>query len=154
MDIKQSLLNGFKEFMVERPVRHKTPADILAHLEASGHKVATRFNGAPDLPRNRSAIRHIVGIERWGQNRLRVALGQPLVIDEMDGYVPSESTGWEELKAGFVATRQETVQLAREVIKAGALDKTVQHNQFGDITVRGWLNYLRAHASREGLRVR
>jgi hypothetical protein len=154
MGIQNFVLNTFKELRVERPARKKTPADLQAMLEASMLKVEQRLMAAPDTPKNRDQIRHIVGIERWGQGRLRAALGQPLVMDEMNQYLPSDSLPWNELTASFSATRKETLELTRKVIKEGALSKVVPHNQFGDLSVRGWLMYIDTHARFESWRVR
>lgn len=145
----------FSEYLTERPARKATWEQQIADLEAGGTALQTRLAAAPDLPRNREVLRHIVGIERWGQSRLRSALGAPLIMDEYDGHRPDAAQDWEALKAGFAATRAGTLALARELQAAG-IDRarSIPHNQMGSITVGGWLQYLKFHARLEGMRIR
>jgi hypothetical protein len=84
-----------------------------------------------------------------------VALGEPFVQDEYNGYRPPRETGWEALKAQFEATRAETVALARALAaQPGAEAKRVRHNDYGDLSVGGWLNFLRRHAEFESRKLR
>ena len=100
-------------------------------------------------------LSHIIGIERWGQSRLRVFLGEPFTQDEYNGYRPARDVPWDELVGQFSATRSETIALARALDEALiAPDKTVLHNQLGPLSARAWLRYLQTHASREILQVR
>ncbi len=141
--------------ITERPARKASWEQQLANLEQGAALLQARLAQAPDLPRNREALRHIIGIERWGQSRLRSALGAALVMDEYDGHRPDEGQGWAALCESFMATRAGTVALARE-LKAAGVDRAlpVAHNQFGALTVGGWLQYLKSHAWLEGLRIR
>jgi hypothetical protein len=144
------LLDLFKNLMIERPAAKRSYAQLAAALERSNAKLQRRLAAARETPRNRKQLRHMVGIERWGQRRLRTALGEPLLMDEMDGYMPPEQTPVPDLAAALAAARAETVVLARQLDARGIpLDATVPHNQFGPLTARGWLVYLNAHANRE-----
>ena len=88
-------------------------------------------------------------MERWGQSRLRVALGQPLVLDEYDGYRPTMGQSWNELQDAFTATREQTILLAEQFASAELGETTVRHNEFGDLSILQWLVYLRTHANTE-----
>ncbi|MCJ7624103.1 MAG: hypothetical protein MUO76_11415 [Anaerolineaceae bacterium] len=92
---------------------------------------------------------HIIGIERWGQRRLRVALGEPFELDEYDEYQPSEDLGWEELIDTFHNARRETAALAKAMGERGDAHIYIRHNQFGDLSVRSWFRYLDMHANIE-----
>lgn len=133
--------------------RGKKLADLPAQLEAGGTKVMARANAMTDSEFNRRVLNHIIGIERWGQRRLKVALGEPFVQDEYNGYRPARETSWEALKTQFVETRAETVALAR-TLAAQAGTTRVRHNDYGDLSVGGWLNYLRTHAEFESRKMK
>lgn len=138
---------------LELPVRGKAPAQLADQLEASGKTLSTRFKGASHTPKTHSVITHIIGIERWGQARVRVALGDPYRQEEYDGYRPAKETAWEELPRLFEETRAETVRLTRLLSDAQA-QTPIAHNEFGDISARGWLGYLNMHANIESRKVR
>ncbi len=100
-------------------------------------------------------LRHITGIERWGQSRLRAFLGAPLVRDEYDDYRPGKELDLDGQRSAFRETRDETIELVRQIAKANVPDSvTVAHNDFGPLSVRGWLRYLDAHASLESKKLR
>ncbi|MGL4650942.1 MAG: DinB family protein, partial [Caldilineaceae bacterium] len=100
-------------------------------------------------------FRHVIGIERWAQSRLRVLLGEPLRQDECDGYMPEASLGVAQLREVMRSTRSETVALARSLAAADvSLEATVPHNDFGPLTARGWLAYVNDHGTREAMRIR
>ena len=149
-DIKESLFHLGALVAVERPVRN-APLPVLSdHLRTSGDKIAARLATACDTAENRRLLSHVTGIERWGQRRLRVALGELFIQDEYDGYRPHREESWENLIAEFKVTRQETLRLVDEIDKAAAGESlTIDHNQFGSLSVRGWLHYLDMHASGE-----
>jgi hypothetical protein len=140
----------------ERRGRQRTLDDAASDLERSGARIDQHLAGKPDTPAHREAIAHCVGIERWGQRRLRVALGEPFVLDAYHGDRPDLADGVEALRAAMAETRAATVALARELAAAGVDPATtVRHNDLGDLTLSGWLAYLEQHASREiPLRVR
>lgn len=141
--------------IAERQARGRSGAAFAADLERSGSELAARFGRAGDTPGNREALNHIVGIERWGGRRLRVALGEPPVTDSYRGYRLPEGTDLKALTEAFSDTRRETAKLALELARADPDLKTkVGHNDLGELSIGGWLAYLEAHAKRESLRVR
>lgn len=155
MALRDILLNLFKNLLIEGPAKKKTLDDLAAELEMNGAALVTRFGGVANSANNRKQLRHITGIERWGQNRLRVLTGQSYKQDEYDGYQPAESIDWNDLREAFTHTRSETVSLARQLARNGVEpDATVPHNAFGPMSLRGWLTYLNNHAERESKLIR
>jgi hypothetical protein len=150
-----SALDNILRSVIEWPARNKSLADLGHQLDKTGVSIAQRFRQGADNERNRERIAHITGIERWGQRRLRVALGEPLVMDEYDGYRPDKALGVPQLAEAFAQTRAETLDLIRR-LRAAAIPptRTVPHNQFGDLSLRAWLAYLENHAWRESFVVR
>ena len=93
-------------------------------------------------------MRHIIGIERWGQRRLKTLLGEPPLTDEYDSYQPAESLEFSALKAEFKSTRAETVKLLKTLQKKGlAKTGTAHHNGMGDVPITIWAR-LFDHARR------
>ncbi len=125
MGLRQSITNRF----LEQPFRSLTAEQMAERLELDG-------------------------LERWGQSRLRVALGEPLLMDEYDVYRPPRAAGWAELQDAFHSTRQQTVALAGQLDQAVTNGVKVPHNQFGLLTVRSWLRYLDIHANMEAKKLR
>jgi len=155
MALKQKFEALFKEFAFERPARRRSLDELIEGLKSSQVKLKERFAKAPGTDKNRAALRHIVAIERWGQNRLKVVLGEPLLDDANHDYKPPQETPWEDLQRQFAETREQTLEVANKLVEA-QIDKTktVQHNQFGPFSVGGWLRYLQVHASLESKRIR
>lgn len=144
-----------RSLLIELPVHKQSYARLAQALEADAESLIARFAAAADTSENRHQLRHIIGLERWGQRRLRTALGEPPVSDEMDDYMPERGMSLADLCAAFAATRRETVVLARQ-LEARGIDgaEQVAHNQFGPLSLRGWLHYLNLHARLEGRRVK
>jgi hypothetical protein len=150
-----NLMNRLLHAIIEFGVRNKTLNELASILSQSGEHVAKQLAAAANTPVNREQAVHLIGIERWGQRRLRVLLGEPLVMDEYDGYRPADGKGMTALASAFRSARADTVALVGRLQGAGvAPTATVPHNDMGDLTVRGWLSYLEAHAAREGSRVK
>lgn len=154
MGIRDRLMAQAAVVLIERPAGRLSLADLADSLEENGRQIEERLAQAQDNPANRDALCHIVGIERWGQSRLRVALGEPLTMDEYDGYRPASDLDWEALQAEFPAARQDTLALVAQLDEAGAAEQRVPHNDFGQLSARGWLFYLNMHAKLEGRRVK
>lgn len=150
MRLRESITNRF----LEMPFRGLSVEQMAQRLELDGRTLERTFVAAKDNEHNRRLLSHITGIERWGQSRLRVALGAPLVMDEYDGYRPPREATWVELQDAFHSTRQETVALARQLGQALAASVKTPHNQFGPLTVRSWLRYLNIHANMEAKKLR
>jgi hypothetical protein len=144
-----------RQFLLERPGKKWTMSAWGEKLNASGEKIERRLEKAPDSERNRQTLSHIVGIELWGQSRLRVGLGEPFKEEEYDGYRPSRSRSWEQLKAEFRLARKKSVALA-EALDDQQVDQfmPVKHNQYGMITLGAWLRYLDMHANLESKRIK
>lgn len=136
----------------DRPGRKRSLEQLTAQLADTEANVVKRMRNAAETDSNRTQARHIIGIERWGQRRLKVALGEPFVQDEYDNYQPPADIPWNELPEQFAQTRSETITLANQL--ANATDTTIKHNSFGDLTVKGWLHYLNGHAKFTAMRIR
>ena len=150
MRLVQKLIGLGLRPLAECRGRRRDLETAALELERSGSRLDTHLADKPDTPDNREAIAHCVGIERWGQRRLRVVLGESLEMDTYHGYRPDLEDGVEALRAVMAETRAATVALARELAAAGvAPGSTVRHNDLGDLTLSGWLAYLEQHASRE-----
>lgn len=146
----QRLIGLFRRPMAELQARGTSLEQLADDLAASGQVMDARIAGRPDSGINREAVAHWVGIERWGQRRLRVALGEELVMDAYHPYRPDVNDGIEVLRDAFAATREETVALARRLHDEGVdPDMTIRHNDLGDLSVRGWLGYLIQHPEQE-----
>jgi hypothetical protein len=150
-----SVIGTLLRVILERSSRTLTYEQALEKLHHSGESTANRIRSGADTPRNRKQAAHIIGIERWGQHRLKVAQGEALVIDEYDNYRPAETLPMAEMGQAFHSARQGTIALVGELQREGIpLGKKVFHNQAQDLTLRSWLNYLNGHASRESTRIR
>ncbi len=132
--------------MLEIPAKSASITKLAANLENAAEQVAGRIANAPESYANHKQITHIIGIERWGQQRLKVALGEPLIEEEYDGYRPAKDTPWPALKETFEATRQQTIELAANLKDCDPSMK-IRHNTYGDLSIRAWLKYLDIHAN-------
>lgn len=136
-------------------VRNKSLNELISAAEAGGKTIMDNLKDKPDTPANRKQMRHIIGIERWGQRRLKTLLGEPPLTDEYDGYQPAESLDFNALKAEFKSTRAETAKILRTIQKKG-LAKTGKalHNGMGEIPITIWAGYLTMHANFEHKRIK
>jgi hypothetical protein len=73
-------------------------------------------------------------------------------MDEYDSYRPAAKVKMVGLAEEFRRTRAETLALVDRV--GPVVDKKVPHNDLGAISVKAWLAYLQAHASRESSKVK
>jgi hypothetical protein len=143
------------ELILRRPARKRSIAQHLAALTEAGDKLQARTARAAATDANRAALRHIIGIERWGQRRLGTILGQSAIDDEYDAYQPADTLDWPALRDLMSATRQETIALGRQIEAREVGDTvTARHNDIGDLTTREWLRYLAIHAYTESFRLR
>jgi hypothetical protein len=150
MRLLQRIIGLARRPMAERYARGRGIEQLAAELAASGRSMDARLVGLPDTPGHRAALAHWIGIERWGQRRLRVALGEPFQADGHRPYRPDEADGVEALRQAFAATRAETVDLAHALREAGVdPTTTVRHDDMGDLSVGGWLAYLLQHPEQE-----
>lgn len=155
MGLKDTVMHGIAGLIIERPAKDKSFDQLAGGLAQTGEAIEQRAAAAQDKAKAVAVMRHITGIERWGQNRLRVFLGAPFVRDEYDGYQPGSSLDLAGQIAAFNETRAETIALARQLQTANLPpDAAVEHNDFGPLSARGWIAYLNSHASRESTRIK
>ena len=153
--IKNWFVQNVAALVLERPARKKTFAELITKLEQSGQAIATQAETAADTPANRELLRHISGIERWGQRRLRVFLGKAFIQDDYDSYQPAASLTLAQQREFFQKTRQATVDLTRQLATAKLSETvTVRHNFVGPMSARAWLLYLASHANREAKQIK
>ncbi len=154
LDWIQSAVTGL---LLERPAQQLTFEQHAEVLAQNGEALAYHFAACADTSANREQLRHIIGVERWGQGRLRAFLSGQTGLEMSDArasHDPDTALDWAALQAAFMAARVETVALARAL--AGLdLDPsvTVIHNQYGKLSARAWLRYLDTHASLESKRI-
>ncbi|MFT7585545.1 MAG: hypothetical protein ACI9EW_001973 [Cellvibrionaceae bacterium] len=136
-------------YVFERLGKDASVGELTAELEAAGKRNLQQLMEKMPTERNYRLLVHLIGIEKWGQRRLRVTLGDPVISDEHDAYCPPFGLSWNELQDIFNQTRLETLDLARFIEEAGVSGTRIFHNEFGKITASHWLNYLRLHANLE-----
>ena len=140
---------------LERPGRGKSLDQWSAALEKNGAAIGQRAGNGTNEVRASKVLRHICGIERWGQSRLRVFLGAPFARDEYDGFQPGTDLTLDEQRALWCTTRAETIALVHDLARGNVpADATVVHNDFGPLTARGWLRYMDIHATLESKKIR
>ena len=150
MGLKERFLGVVRYMLFERSGNKQTLDQLADNLVKGGEGIQERISTKSDSERNRDKLAHIIGIERWGQSRLKVALGETFIHDEHDGYCPAVTASWSELRTAFDETRDNTVTIARQLAKEKFTpEKTVRHNDFGDMSLHGWLHYLNFHANQE-----
>lgn len=136
-------------FLLERPVRNKSYAELGYILEENGQTISSRISQSTDNNKARRKLAHIIGIEKWAQQRVRVALGDALVIDRYDAYKPDVQP-LTELSDIFSKTRAVSVGLTNELIIQNAPTiMKISHNAFGPVSPRGWLRYIDFHSRSE-----
>lgn len=150
-----SLMKWEAQLIFERPVNRLSLSELTKQLQHSGNLITERLKTCADTPSNRRQICHLIGMERWGQRRLRVALGDPFLTEEYDHYRPSNERAWDELLAEWNITRQATLALIEDLSAVNLPDDIkIMHNQYGPLSVKAWLRYLDVHASSEGKRIK
>jgi hypothetical protein len=148
-------LNWGAQLVIDRPARKKTIDELKTQLESSAKEMSERLEKRQDSPTNRRQLCHIVGIERWGQRRLRVAIGEPFLAEEYDHYRPSLESTWSELINEWGTTRKNTLALANDLSQPSTLqDLKILHNMYGLLSINGWLRYLDVHARSEMKRIK
>jgi hypothetical protein len=153
MTLKDRATSLIVYFVLEQPARKQGLVKLTQNLNDSGEALKRDLERIQDTDTNRDQLRHIIAIEKWGQSRLKVALGEALIQDDNHAYKPNSMTSWEELKNIFTATRAETLVLA-VALEHQDVKQKVPHNQFGPLSVLAWLRYLENHARLEGKRLR
>lgn len=137
------------------PAKQRSMKALTRSLEKDGKAVRKRFAKAAPTKRNHTLMTHVIGIERWAQNRLCAALeSRQVPIDEYNDYRPARNTDFANLVTYFQETRQETIRLARLLADQEKEGVIIKHNFYGRLSVRGWLQYLNTHANLESLKMR
>jgi hypothetical protein len=150
-----SLSGSLIGFVVELQAITTSLKTIEYKLNKSQRVISKRIIAADESHRNHEKSRHIVGIERWGQHRLRCALDEALVMDEVDDYILADSHFGIDIAQDFDVTRQETLALIQGFLAApGSEKRKVPHNDLGPLSVKGWLVYLNLHAEMESKKLR
>jgi len=138
---------------LERQARRASLTELADRLEADGRVLAQRFAAHSDGDGVRETLRHVVGIERWGQRRLRVALGEAPEPRGHRPYRPPDEAGLDALRVALATTRADTVALARTLARAEPdPDLRIAHDDLGELSVGAWLAYLDSHALTEARR--
>ncbi len=150
MGLKDSLLKGFGKLFFERPGRKRSFDELAQELDRSSTQIVERLAGVSPRPEDHTRLRHIIGIERWGQRRLRVFLGEPFVMDGHHPYKPAETLDWPALLDVFKETRAQTLAMIDALSEPNPEGvASVAHNEFGGFSTKGWLKYLNGHATSE-----
>lgn len=152
----QAVFDSIFRVRVEWPARWASYSGLRQGLEASREHILARIGESTIDYSNLEQLRHIIGIEKWGQRRLRVALGEPLLRDNHRDHIPFflGQSGWVQLITEFKATREETILLLGVLEKARVDSVRIPHNNLGSLSVKGWLRYLLLHAEFESRKLR
>lgn len=145
---------GFAWLIYERKVQGKSYKDYRRLFGESSRFIQSLIDRAEDNAKSRWQLLHIIGMERWMQSRLKVALGAPFIQEEYDGYRPPEDTPWSDLKQTFVEVREASCDLCTEfdAKNVDAAQKIV-HNSLGELSVKTWMEYLLGHGNRHAKRM-
>jgi hypothetical protein len=155
MALRETVLKLVAPLFIENPAQKQSFAQLTLRLEQSQTVIANRINGvkARNLERHRATLRHIIGIERWGTSRLKVALGEAFKPDGQKDYHPDPNTDFAALLEDFNSTRLETLRVAK-LVEQQNKDAKIEHNGFGPLSMKGWLGYLNVHAEIESRKLR
>jgi hypothetical protein len=153
--LRETALKIIVPLFVENPAQKKSFVQLQANLEQSKTIIEARVSKAAsqNLETHRTTLRHIIGIERWGTNRLKVALGQAFKSDGQKEYHPDQSLDLTQLLEHFRNSRLELLGVAK-LLEAANSSIKIEHNNFGPISVKGWLGYLNVHSEIESRKLR
>ena len=153
--LRETALKIIVPLFVENPAQKKTFAQLQANLSQSKTIIEARVikTASQNLEKHRTTLQHIIGIERWGTARLKVALGEPFKSDGQKDYHPDSSLDLTQLLPQFTSTRLETLRVVKLLEQQNSSIKIV-HNNFGPISVKGWLGYLNVHGEIESRKLR
>lgn len=127
---------------------------LIALLEQGMVAIDSRFD-KPPRDAHHALWTHIIGIEIWAQKKLATALGDPAGEPEYMPYRPAKDTAWEALAPLMRETRQNTIALAKRLAQSEVNpNQKIRHNDWGDLTLKGWLMYIYLHADFEIKKIR
>lgn len=155
MALRETVLKLVAPLFIENPAQKQSFAQLTLRLEKSQGEITNRIRGVQtqNLEKHRATLRHIIGIERWGTARLKVALGDTFKSDGQKDYHPDQNTDFAALLEDFNNTRLETLRIAKLVEQQNPNAK-IEHNGLGELSIKGWLAYLNIHSSMESQKLR
>lgn len=127
--------------------------DIITILQKGMTRIEKRFD-KPQTDKHHALWTHIIGIEIWAQKKLATALGDPPGEPEYMPYRPSQDMAWADLFPLMRQTRQDTIALARRLAEASIANSIIRHNDWGDLTLKGWLFFIHLHTDFEIKKIR
>ena len=108
-----SFVGRIIHFVIEYRSRGLSYAQACQDLQSGGEKIDALLRQAEDTPANRSQAGHVIGMERWGIQRLSCLLnGTPPLMDEYDSHRPAQELPMPALADAFKETRATTLALA------------------------------------------
>ena len=145
---------AFAWLFFERKTVGKNYTDYRQLFGESSSFIQELIDRAEDNWKSRWELLHIIGMERWMQSRMKVALGAPYIQEEYDGYRPPEDMAWSDLKQTFIAVREASCDLCTE-FDAKSVDarQKINHNQAGPMSVKAWMEYLLRHGDNHAKRM-
>jgi hypothetical protein len=148
------IMQGFAWLLLERKIQGKSYKGYSQLFEESCRLIQSLIDRAEDNSKNRWELLHIIGMERWMQSRMRVALGAPFIQEEYDSYRPPEDTPWQDLKRTFFDVREASCDLCIE-FEAKNVDpaQKIVHNSVGEMSVKAWMEYVLSHSNRHAKRM-
>lgn len=149
MAIRRQLFHLAGRYMFNRPGGSLTIVQHHERLIHSGNAVTQAIAQARPTPDHQRRARHIIGIERWALVRLGSFLEGIPPHDEYDGYQPAAQLTLPELADVFGAVRADVVAFVGTVPESVITAPPVLHNDFGALSMGGWLRYIELHARME-----
>ena len=147
-----TLKHAYALLVFETPARWSGMDRLIKRLEDSGQSLEKHLAKVSGRAANREILVHMLRIERSGQRRLCVALGEPL-CEDLDDTRPL-AQNWPLLVEAYKRARKETISLCKSIRMARIDPKTrIPHQQYGDISLLGWLYYLHLYAAVESMRI-
>lgn len=147
-----SLKHTYALLVFDTPAMWSGIDRLIKRLEISGQSLEKHLAKVSGRAANCEILVHMLRIERFGQRRLCVALGEPL-CDDQDDTLPL-ARNWPLLVDAFKCARKETISLGKSIRMARIDPMTrIPHQQYGDISLLGWLYYLNLHAVVESIRI-
>jgi hypothetical protein len=142
MALRETVLKLVAPLFIENPAQKQSFAQLTLRLEKSQGEITNRINTVKiqNLEKHRATLRHIIGIERWGTERLKVALGETFKPDGQKEYHPNPNSDFALRVAKLVEHQNPSAK--------------VEHNGLGPLSVKGWLAYLNIHSSMESQKLR